>query len=144
MLLVAGEVKPLYVLSLIGLSLVASLITSLAGLPEVKGTSAPFWQAIVVRVLKTAAQVAVPAIGAAVIVQDVDWQQLGVQVGGAALTTLVRSLMDYLPESDTTVQIVTGEIVDPVPTPVTNTPPIDAVGAVIPPVEPPPGEPPLV
>lgn len=98
-LLVAGEVTPLYVLSLTGLSVLASLVTSLAGLPEVKDQAVPLWRAVIVRTAKTAAQVAVPVLGAAALLEEVAWYELAVQVGGAALTTLLRTLKDALPES---------------------------------------------
>lgn len=97
-LLVGGEVSPLYVASLVALTILTSLVTSLAGLPEVTGKVVPWWQAIVVRVLKTAGQVAAPTLGSVLLLEDVGWYELGVTVAGAALTTFVRSLMAYLPE----------------------------------------------
>lgn len=98
-LLVAREVTPLYVLSVVTLALLASLVTSLAGLPEITDRTVPIWRAVIVRVLKTVGQVGVPVLGSVVLLEQVDWRNLAVAVSGAALTTLVRTLMAYLPES---------------------------------------------
>lgn len=97
-LLFTGDVTPLYTLSVVALAALASLVTSLAGLPEVTDKVVPWWQAVVVRVLKTAGQVAAPVLGSVLLFEDVGWYELGVTVAGAAFTTLLRALMAYLPE----------------------------------------------
>lgn len=97
-LLVAGDVSLAYTASIVALAALASLATSLAGLPEAEGREVPRWRAVLVRVLKTVGQVAVPVLGSAVLLQDVGWRELAVAIAGAALTTLVRSGLIYLPE----------------------------------------------
>lgn len=94
---VAGEVSPLYAGSILGLATLASVITSLAGLPELTDRALPLWRAVVYRVLRTVAQVAVPVLGAAIVLQDVSWTELLTSVGGAAAVTLLRALMMALP-----------------------------------------------
>lgn len=100
-LVVTGEVTLLYALSVMALAGVASLATSAAGLPELDGHAVPWWRAVLVRVVKTAGQVAAPVLGSAVLLQDIGWHELAVTVGGAVLVTLIRTVMSYLPESDT-------------------------------------------
>ena len=100
-LLFTGDATPLYVLSIVALSALVSLVTSLAGIPEVDGKSVPLWRAIVVRVLKTAGQVAAPVLASVALLEHVGWYELGVAVAGAALATLIRTLMAYLPEDAT-------------------------------------------
>jgi hypothetical protein len=60
--------------------------------------------------LKTAAQVALPALAAVTLVTELDWQGLAVQVGGAALTTLIRTVMAYLPETAPAAPAPTGDL----------------------------------
>lgn len=98
-LLFTGDVTPLYVISVVGLSLLSSLATSLWGVPEVTDRVVPLWRAVVVRVLKTAGQVGAPVLGSVLLLEEVGWYELGVTLAGAALTTLVRTLMAYLPET---------------------------------------------
>lgn len=99
-LLVSGQVSPLYMLSMTALTSVGSLLTSTAGLPEVSGRTTPLFQAIVVRSLKTLGQVGIPALGTVLLIQDVDWRTFGVLTGGATLATILRTLKDYLPETE--------------------------------------------
>lgn len=101
-LLVAREVTPLYVVSVAALSAFASLITSLAGLPEVSGKTVPLWRAVLTRSAKTLGQVGAPMLLGVVVINDVDWYALTVTVGGAVLVTLLRTLKDWLPEQDPT------------------------------------------
>lgn len=98
-LLLVGEVAPVYVAGMAAAAALLSLATSLAGIPETTGTPVPLWRAIVTRTLKTAGQVALPALAAVTVVTELDWQGLAVQVGGAALTTLIRTVMANLPET---------------------------------------------
>lgn len=99
LLLVGGQVTVVYVLLVVALAVVASLSTSLAGLPEITDRTVAPWLAILTRVIKSAAQVLVSSVGGAVLLTDVHWPTVGTAVAGAALTTLVRTLMVYLPES---------------------------------------------
>ena len=119
-LLLIGEVSPIYVAGMAAAATLLSLATSLAGIPETTGTPVPLWRAIVTRTLKTAGQVALPALAAVTVVTELDWQGLAVQVGGAALTTLIRTVMSYLPE--TAPAAPTGDVI---PYEVDLTPPPD-------------------
>lgn len=123
MLLVAGQVDVIDVLLTVALALVASLATSLAGLPELTDRTVPAWLAVLTRVVKTAAQVLVSALTGAVLLTDLDWPTIGTAVAGAALTTLVRALMTYLPESTSMIDATESDgvavittVPDPTPT----------------------------
>ena len=110
-LLVLGEVSPVYVAGMAAAAALLSLATSLAGIPETTGTPVPLWRAIVTRTLKTAGQVALPALAAVTVVTELDWQGMAVQVGGAALTTLIRTVMSYLPETAPAAPAPTGDVI---------------------------------
>lgn len=97
-LLAAAQVSTGYALSVAAAAGVLSLATSLASIPEVEGQAQSLPRAVVSRVLRTVGQVGVPALTGALLVTDVDWPALAVAVGGAALTTLIRTLMGHLPE----------------------------------------------
>src|SRR5690348_1381542 len=58
------------------LGFVASLITSLAGIPEAAGTKVPVWLALLERTVKTVAQGIVVGIGNAVLFSDVHWSTI--------------------------------------------------------------------
>lgn len=94
-----GEVTTLYALSALGMLLVASLATSLGGLPEVVGKVVPLWKAILSRTAKTFGQSLAVWAGGALILQELDWTVFVVTVGGPVLVTLIRTLKDYLPET---------------------------------------------
>lgn len=99
-LLVTGQVADLWVVVLtVALALVASLATSLAGLPELGDREVPLWLAVLARCGRTAGQVLAASLAGAVLLTDVDWPTIGLQVAGAVLTTLVRTLMAALPET---------------------------------------------
>ncbi len=107
-LVLDGARTPEYALSAIALAALASLATSLVSLPEASGAPVPAWKAVAARVVRTAGQVGAPVLAAAVLLQDVDWPALGVQVLGAVLITLARTGMvalipsRSLPETPTT------------------------------------------
>lgn len=98
-LLVAGDVTVLYVGSVTVLAALVSLVTSLAGLPELSDSAVPLWRAVLSRAAKTAGQVAAPVLGSVVLLQDVGWRELGVTVAGAVATTIIRTLLARLPET---------------------------------------------
>ena len=123
-LLTLGEVTVVYVAGMAAAAALLSLATSLAGIPETTGTPVPLWRAIVTRTLKTAGQVAIPALAAVTVVTDLDWQGMAVQVGGAALTTLIRTVMSYLPETAPAAPAPTGDVI-PYEDEVDLTPPPD-------------------
>jgi hypothetical protein len=110
-LLALGDVHILYVAGMAAAAALLSLATSLAGIPETTGTAVPLWRAIATRTLKTAGQVALPALAAVTVVTELDWQGLAVQVGGAALTTLIRTVMAYLPEVEPASPPPTGDVI---------------------------------
>lgn len=90
-----GSMPPLAGGSIVALAVVLSLAWSLKSLPEVDAEPQPWWKAVLLRVLRTVGQTAVPALTTVTLFQDVDWRDLGVTVGGAAATTLIRTLMTY-------------------------------------------------
>ena len=98
LLLLQGQVSITYVLSFVAVALLTSFATSLTGLPEVEGTAEPLWRAILTRTAKTAGQIALPALTAVTLLDEITWDQLGVQVAAGVLFTLIRTLQAYLPE----------------------------------------------
>lgn len=123
-LLVLGEVSPVYVAGMAAAAALLSLATSLAGIPETGAAAVPLWRAVITRTLKTAGQVALPALAAVTVVTELDWQGMAVQVGGAALTTLIRTVMSYLPETAPAAPAPTGDVI-PYEDEVDLTPPPD-------------------
>lgn len=99
-LLVSGDLAPVTALSMTAVAVVASLATSLAGLPEVRDRVVPLWRAVVSRTLKTAGQSLAAALVGVELIEAVDWNQAAVVIGGAVLTTLLRTLAAYLPETE--------------------------------------------
>lgn len=79
------------------LGYVASLATSLAGLPEVEGVNLPWWLAATERVVKTFAQSLVAGFVGATLITDVDWAFVLQAAALAALTSLVRLILATLP-----------------------------------------------
>ncbi len=95
------------------LAVIASLVTSLANLPELDGTPRPWWAAMLDRTVKTFFQAALAGLGSAVLLSDVAWAQLALHAGVAALGSLFLAVISMLPEAqpatvpaDTVVQIV--------------------------------------
>lgn len=94
-----GDVNWLMVLSAAALSAILSLITSLAGLPELTSTGSKSWIAAAgVRALKTVAQAAVSAIGTTALIGDVNWIRV---LSVAVLSGIVSLLVSVagLPET---------------------------------------------
>lgn len=83
------------------LGYVASLATSLAGLPEVSGVDLPWWLAALERVVKTFAQSLVAGFVGATLITDVDWAFVLQAAALAALTSLVRLILATLPADPT-------------------------------------------
>jgi hypothetical protein len=78
-------------------AVVASLVTSLANLPEVGNGRSHGW-AILDRTVRSFFQVFAAALAAAAALSDVEWGTVLVQAGVAAATTLLRTLIAHLPE----------------------------------------------
>lgn len=91
------------------LGFVASLVTSIAGLPEVEGVELPWWLAAVERVVKTFAQSLAAGFIGATLITDVDWGFVLQAAFLAALTSLVRLILATLPADPTRVPIDAGE-----------------------------------
>lgn len=79
------------------LGFLASIVTSLAGLPEVEGVHLPWWLAAVERVVKTFAQSLAAGFVGATLITDVDWAFVLQAAFLAALTSLVRLILATLP-----------------------------------------------
>lgn len=84
-----------------GLGFVASIATSLAGLPEASGVNLPWWLAAVERVVKTFAQALVAGFVGATLLTDVDWSVVLQASVLAALTSLLRLILATLPADPT-------------------------------------------
>lgn len=91
------------------LGFVASLVTSIAGLPEVEGVNLPWWLAAVERVVKTFAQSLAAGFIGATLITDVDWAFVLQAAALAALTSLVRLILATLP-ADPTPALVMAEV----------------------------------
>lgn len=102
LLFVAQEVTAVYVLSAVAAAAFLSLVTSAAALPEAAGKRQALWRAILERSARTAGQVALPALAGVLVLSDIGWYELWVQVGGAVLVTVLRTLQARLPEAPTT------------------------------------------
>lgn len=88
---------------IIGISLcagVASIVTSLAGLPEINDKSMPWWKAALIRCGKTFGQVVAPLIPASVVISAVDWKTILSTAALACLSSIMLSMVTGLPEVD--------------------------------------------
>ncbi|WOF23858.1 holin [Microbacterium betulae] len=96
------DVPWLTVLSVGVLGFIASLATSLAGLPEVEGVDLPWWLAAVERTAKTFAQSLAAGLVGAALLTDVDWGVVLQAAALSALLSLVRLILATLPYDPTT------------------------------------------
>lgn len=83
------------------LGFIASLLTSLAGLPEVDGVNLPWWLAAVERVGKTFAQALVAGFVGATLLSDVAWSTVLQAAALSALSSLIRLVLATLPADPT-------------------------------------------
>ncbi|MEQ6898704.1 holin [Microbacterium sp. KR10-403] len=90
------------------LGFVASLLTSLAGIPEADGVDLPWWLAAVERVVKTFAQALAAGFLGATLLTDVAWSTVLQAAAIAALTSLVRLILATLPQDPTAPPIDAG------------------------------------
>ena len=84
-----------------GLGFVASLATSLAGLPEASSVDLPWWLAAVERVVKTFAQALAAGFVGATLLTDVSWGVVLQAAAISALTSLLRLILATLPADPT-------------------------------------------
>jgi hypothetical protein len=98
-LLVAGDIAPRGVLSLVAVQAVAAFATALAGLPEVTGKTVPLWRAILARTAKTLGQSLATAFAGVELLEQIAWADAWILIAGATLYTLLRTLRDWLPET---------------------------------------------
>jgi len=80
------------------LGFLASIATSLAGLPETEGVDLPWWLAAVERVVKTFAQALAAGFLGATLLSDVAWSTVIQAAAIAALTSLLRLILATLPD----------------------------------------------
>lgn len=95
------EVPWLTIVSAAALGFVASIATSLAGLPEASGVNLPWWLAAVERTVKTFAQALAAGFIGAVLLTDVAWSTVVQAALISALTSLVRLVLATLPAGPT-------------------------------------------
>jgi len=81
------------------LGAIASLATSLVGLPELSDAGTPIGLALLERVVKTAGQSIVAGIGSAAIFSDVHWSVVLQATVVASIGSLFIGVLGYLPES---------------------------------------------
>lgn len=78
---------------------VLSLATSLAGLPELDGTTTTWWAAVVVRGVKSFAQAVIALAGPSwVLLTDVPWGVVLDGAAAAAVGSIILGLISRLPE----------------------------------------------
>lgn len=80
---------------------IASLATSLAGLPEVQGVNLPWWLAAVERVVKTFGQALAAGLVGAILLNDIDWAFILQASALAAFVSLLRLVLATLPADPT-------------------------------------------
>lgn len=98
---IIADVPWLTIVSAAVLGFVASLATSLAGLPESSGVDLPWWLAALERVAKTFAQALATGFLGATMLADVAWSTVLQASLLAALASLVRLILATLPADPT-------------------------------------------
>lgn len=106
-----ADIQWLTILSAAALGFVTSIVTSLAGLPEVIGNDLPWWLAAVERTVKTFAQALASGFVGATLLTDVAWSTVVQFALISALTSLVRLILATLP-NDPTPAIAMVETID--------------------------------
>ncbi|MDF2554117.1 MAG: hypothetical protein K0R60_12 [Microbacterium sp.] len=101
--------------------IVASLATSLAGLPERVGVNLPWWLAATERVVKTFFQAIGAGLLGAVLVTDIDWPFILQASALSAGVSLLRLILATLPADPTRAVPQTVVVVNELPDPATST-----------------------
>jgi len=96
-----SDVPWLTILSAGGLGFLASLVTSLAGIPEASGTTLPWYLSWGERVVKTFAQALTAGFVGATLITDVSWPTVLQAAAISTLATLVRVVLAQLPNDPT-------------------------------------------
>lgn len=96
---VLSDVNILLILNTAGLAAIVSIITSLAGLPELEAGNANKVQAIAIRALKTVAQTALSYVATMTLVSEVDWLKVfSASVLAGIVSVGMNFQADKLPE----------------------------------------------
>lgn len=96
-----ADIPWLTILSAAAVGFVASIATSLAGLPETVGVDLPWWLAALERTVKTFFQALAAGIAPAVLFTDVDWSTILQASAIAAGLSLLRLILATLPADPT-------------------------------------------
>ena len=127
----SAEVPYITIALAAGLGLIVSFLTSLTGLPEVSGVNEPWWKAVIERVVKSIAQGAIVGVGAAVLITDVDWSQVGTMALTAGFGSLLLAVIASLPEDNgingTQITVNTGTVSNPTVEVITGSSPVVTV-----------------
>lgn len=89
----------LLLLSVAATGAILSVLTSLAGLAEVEGAEQPWYFSLLSRVVKTVAQALVTAVGAAVVLTDINWDAIPALVVSSAIGTALLFFTKGAPEA---------------------------------------------
>lgn len=103
----SGQIPYYTIGGAVGLGFVLSLLTSLAGIAEADGTKLNYWYALFERFVKTLAQAFVTGIGAALLLQDVNWGAITGVALASGLSSVVLGVIGTLPEADAPLAQVT-------------------------------------
>lgn len=101
--------------------IIASLATSLAGLPEVEGVDLPWWLAAIERVVKTFFQGLAAGLVGALLVTDIDWAFILQAAALSALVSLLRLVLATLPSDPTLTTPQAVVVINEIPDPRTST-----------------------
>lgn len=127
----SAEVPYITIALAAALGLIVSYLTSLIGLPEVTGVNEPWWKVVVERVVKSVAQGAIVGVGAAVLITDVDWSQVGTMALTAGFGSLLLAVIASLPEDNgingTQITVNTGTVSNPTVEVITGSSPVVTV-----------------
>lgn len=100
-----ADVPWVMVASAAAVGFIASLATSLFGLPEAEGVDLPWWLAALERVAKTFGQSLAAGLAGATFIADVDWSTVLQAALGAALLSLLRLILATLPNNPAPVRV---------------------------------------